>query len=282
MRRDGKNDSAPPAEPGPARFAGLGQPLTPGGVAAFAHASLGRLLAAELIVALFVSFVGVWFLRAAWFPVVREAIQQLPEHGGLLFGELQWDIDTPRTLAEGKFLAIVVDLEGAGSAGRVADLQIELGRKSLKLCSLFGCLKLPYPQGWVVGLNRTELSPWWDAWQLAMLVGLAALIATSLIVAWSLLAAVYAAPVRLLAFLYDLDAGWLASWRLASAALLPGALFFAAALFLYRVNVADLVRLLFASALHFVVGWIYLLVSPFFLPRISGVPRRDANPFARS
>jgi hypothetical protein len=85
------------------------QPLTLQGVASFARASLGRLLLAQFIVALLAAGTVVWFLNKAWFPKISEAIRQLPLQGELRSGRLDWQGATPSRLAEGRFLALIVD-----------------------------------------------------------------------------------------------------------------------------------------------------------------------------
>src|SRR6267143_3278964 len=96
------DDSASPPEPAaaarPAPFAW--QPITPRVVAAFAGASLGRLLLVELIVALLVAGAVLWFLAAAWFPTVRQAIHQLPEQGTIRNQRLDSPLTFAETLAE--------------------------------------------------------------------------------------------------------------------------------------------------------------------------------------
>src|ERR1019366_7853290 len=69
------------------------------------------------------------------------------------------------------------------------------------------------------------------------------------------------------------------SWRLAGAALMPGALFLCAAIFLYGWGALDLVRLSVATAVHVVMSWIYLIVSPLCSPRRPAAAAKE-NPFA--
>ena len=66
------------------------QPLTVRGVAAFASATLGRLLLVQFIVALLAAGTVVWFLHRAWFPMIGEAIRQLPPQGEIRSGRLDW------------------------------------------------------------------------------------------------------------------------------------------------------------------------------------------------
>ena len=116
------------------------QPLTMRGVAAFAHASLGRLLLVQLIVALLAAGSVVWFLHQVWFPTVGEAIRQLPPQGELRSGRLDWRGATPSRLAEGRFLAFVVDLDHTGTARGPAHVQVEFGRADCKVLCLLGSL----------------------------------------------------------------------------------------------------------------------------------------------
>jgi hypothetical protein len=97
-------------------------------------------------------------------------------------------------------------------------------------------------------------------------------------VIWACLATVYALPAWLVGFFADRDLTLRGSWRLAGAALMPGALFLSAAIGLYGWGALDLVRLAVAAAVHLVMGWIYLFVSPLCLPRHPAVTA-VANPF---
>ena len=145
------------------------QPLTVRGVAAFASATLGRLLLVQFIVALLAAGTVVWFVQRAWFPTIGEAIRQLPPEGEIRSGRLDWRGPTPVCLAEGRFLALVVDLDHTGEARSPAQVQVEFGRADFKVYSLFGCLPGAYPRSWAVAFNRTELGPWWGAWAPAIL-----------------------------------------------------------------------------------------------------------------
>ncbi len=71
-------------------------------------------------------------------------------------------------------------------------------------------------------------------------------------------------------------------WRLAGAALMPGALLMILGILLYDFGVLDLTGLGFVAAGHVVLGWIYLLISPLFLPRHPTAAESGKNPFAAS
>src|SRR4051812_45144341 len=75
------------------------QPFTPRGVAAFAGATLTRLVLVQSIVAVIVAVALLWFLRIAWFPVITESIQRLPQAGVIRRGELQYGGESPGRLA---------------------------------------------------------------------------------------------------------------------------------------------------------------------------------------
>ena len=114
------------------------QPLTARGVAAFAGASFGRLLVVQLVVALLEAGTVVWFLRTRWLPVINEAISGLPTQGEIRSGSLDWSGPSPARLAEGRFLALVVDLDHAGHARTPAHVQVEFGRGDYEVYSLLG------------------------------------------------------------------------------------------------------------------------------------------------
>jgi hypothetical protein len=254
------------------------QPLTLRGVAAFAGAPLRRLLLVQFIVALVAAASVVWFLHRAWFPIIGEAIRQLPPQGELRSGRLDWQGPTPSCLAEGRFLAIVVDLDHTGEARSPAHMQVEFGRTDCKVYSLFGYVRVAYPRGWTLAFNRGELGPRWGAWAPAILAGAAGLVVASLMVTWACLATVYSPLAWLVGFFANRELSLGGSWRLSGAALLPGALLMCAAILLYGCGALDIVRLTVAAALHLVMGWVYVFISPLRLPP-QAVAAVKENPF---
>ena len=254
------------------------EPLTPRGVAAFAHAKFNRLLFVQFIFALLAAAATVWFLDDSCFPTIREAIQKLPDTGKIFPGKLGWRGDSPQLLAEGNFLAFDVDLNHSGQIHSTADLQIEFGAESVRVFSWLGYAEFFYPPDRAAPFNRTELEPLWGAWSAEILFIAAAATVIGLLSSWWILATVYFLPVWLLGFFTNRDLNFRASWKLSGAALMPGALLMAAGIFLYGFGALDLVRLGFIFSAHFVLGWIYLSVSLLFLPRISEA-KPKANPF---
>ena len=254
------------------------QPLTLRGVAAFAQASWGRLLLVQLIVALLAAGTVVWFLQKCCFPTIGEAIRGLPPQGEIRSGSLDWPDPSPARLAEGRVLSLAVDLEHSGEVRSPAHVQVEFGKADLKVYSLLGSFQVAYPRGQRMALNRTELGPWWGAWAPPLLAMAAGLVVVGLMVTWACLATVYCLPAWLISFFSDRNCSLGGSWRLAGAALMPGAFLLCAAILLYGWGALDLVRLAVAGAAHLVIGWVYLFVSPLSLPRHPAVAGKR-NPF---
>ena len=253
------------------------EPFTPRGVAAFAHARLGRLLLVQIIVALLAAASVTWFLDDSVFPVIQTAIQNLPDTGEIRSGKLDWHGDSPELLAEGRFLAFDVDLNHDGKINSTADLQIEFGQEEIWSFALLGYAEIPYPSD-TIAFNRTELEPLWGAWRSTILFAATMAAALSLLASWWLLATLYFLPAWLLGYFVNRDLNFRRSWKLSSAALLPGALLMALGILLYDFNLVDLVQFGFIFAAHFVLGWIYLFVSLLFVPAIpAALPQ--GNPF---
>jgi hypothetical protein len=256
------------------------EPITPRGVAAFAGAKIARLLLVQFVFAALVAGAVVWFLYDGCCPTIREAIGQMPAEGEIRSGQLDWRGDSPRLLAEGRFLAFSVDLERAGDIRSPAHLQVEIRRDGMLFHSLFGYLELRHPRGWLIAFNRTELQPWWGAWQPWLLALAAICVIVCLMVIWPVLATLYMLPVWLIAFYANRDLSVCRSWKLAGAALMPGALLMAGGMVLYDLAVLDLVRLMLVFGAHLMLGWVYVAVSPWFVPLESASVAEKTNPFA--
>ena len=254
------------------------EPFTPRGVAAFAHASLGRLVLVQLVVALVAAASVMWFLDDSVFPVIETAIQNLPDTGKIRSGKLDWQGDAPKLLAEGHFLALDVDLDHDDKINSTADLQVEFGQDTFWASALLGYMEFSYPGGDPLPFNRTDLEPLWGAWRSTILFLAAAATMIGLLVSWWFLATLYFLPAWLLGYFVNRDLNFRRSWQLSGAALLPGALLMAAGILLYDFGAVDLVQFGFIFAAHFVLGWVYLFVSLLFVRPISGLPPRG-NPF---
>lgn len=254
------------------------EPFTPRGVAMFARKKFSRLLLAQIIIVLLASFSLAWFLNDHCFSVIGNAIQKLPDAGKISYGKLNWYGDSPEKLAEGKVLAIDVDLDHSGAIHSTADMQVEFGRNSVRIYSFLGYSEFFYSRYWPAPFNRTDLQPVWGAWSSVILFAIAAIIIIALLLSWAILATIYFFPVWLFGFYTNRNLNFRDSWKLSAAALLPGALLMIVGIWLYEFGFVNLISCSFIFAAHFVVGWIYLALSLIFLPRIPG-GQAKTNPF---
>jgi hypothetical protein len=218
-------------------------------------------------------------LQTAWFSAISEAITRLPAQGAIRSGALDWAGESAVKLAENHFLALVVDPAHGGAIRSPAHLQVEFGRKDLEIILLGGYLRIPYQRNWLLMFNRRELEPWWGAWAPALLALAAALAIGGLMLAWSLVATLYCLPAWLAGFMADRQLTLRGSWRMAGAALMPGALLMTAAILAYGLGALDLIQLAGAGAGHILLGWIYLIAGVLSLPRHPAAPASPANPF---
>ncbi len=256
------------------------QPLTPRGVAAFVEAPFGRIFLVEFFFALLAAASVIWFLHDNIFPTVREAVRNLPDSGAIRQGHLQWHAESPKLLASSHFLSVVVDEEHNGREGREAQACVELGRDEVRLISLLGYLEFNYPEKNILAFNRPELEPWWGAWQPMSFVGAALFTIAYLFVCWGVLATIYCPAAKLVSFFANRELSWGGSWRLSAAALMPGALFLILGIVAYGLGLIDLIRFAFAFGFHLFIGWVFIFIAPFFLPRNVQVEAQRKNPFA--
>jgi hypothetical protein len=143
---------------------------------------------------------------------------------------------------------------------------------------LLGYQDFSYPPDQIISFNRTELEPLWGAWEPEWLAIALLAIVAGLMLLWAALATVYFLPVWVIGFFTNRDLNFPGSWKLAGAALMPGALLLTAAIVLYDFAALDLVQFCFLFGAHFALGWIYLFLSQLFLPRIDSTPPKG-NPF---
>ena len=253
------------------------QPLTPGGVAAFAFASTNRLRLMQVCFAAMASLCVIWFFNRTCAPVILEAVQNLPDTAEISGGHLRGT--QPMSLSAQRFLSLSIDFEQSGAFGRESTVQLEFSTNRFQVCSLLGCLGFSYPTDWNLDLGRSNVEPKFGAWKpyLLAMSGLGTFL--GLLLSWTVLAYLYATPAKLIAYFNDRSLTWSGSWRLAGAALMPGAAMLSIGILLFGAGTIDLVRfgLLFAS--HFVVGWIYLVAAPFRLPLVPDQAVLKKNPF---
>ena len=239
--------------------------MTFGGVARFAVASRWRLLVVELFFALMVAATVVWFVQQAWAPVIDKTIRQMPPTGEIRGGRLAWPSGAVLQ-QEGPFMRIDVRPGGFANVVESADLVLAFGSSDLRIGSSLGLglLTLPYPTGWILSFNKTELEPWWGARSHMVLAGLGLLTILALLSAWSALGLLYMFPVKVFSF-NRVD--WAGAKKIAIAAQMPGALVMCVGIMLYGLKQLDLVALLIVWGVHLLLPWMYLMFSPILAPK---------------
>jgi hypothetical protein len=253
------------------------QPFTFRGVAAFAFASYNRLFWIQTVFALLCAAAIVWALHYAWTPVIRSAVRNLPNEAPTRSERLIYPSSAPPVLAESRHLAVLLRAQG-GAAG--SDVRVEFFSDRIRICSLFGCLVRPYPRNQLIYLTRAEAIPWWDAWEPILLGIVGILSGLCFLAIWTVLATVFFLGVRLYGYFADRNLSMGGAWRLSAAAFLPGSFALIAALILYAIGSADLIRLLIAVPGHLLIALIYLAFAPLKVDRVPELPSLGANPFA--
>ena len=254
-------------------------PLTPRGVAAFSRVSWNRLCVAQLIFAGLAATAFALLAQNTWFAAVREAIEQLPAHGRVQDGRLEWTNPVPAELSSGRFLKLSVDPDHSSVLGQEADIGIELGRSNVYIFSLLGHLEAPYPTDWTLALNRPEFEPWWGARQPFLVLGAGLGLGLTLLAVWWLLGLPYGLVAWALALLANRQLGWRGAGKLAQAAQLPGALLLALSFVAYRFGGLSLLRCGLSVGLSFAVAWFYLILTPFLVPPNPAAKAAQGNPF---
>ncbi len=268
--------SAPPAWRPPRAW----QPLTFRGVAAFAGATALRVFIVQFLVLLLAVACVLQALELTWWPTVQKAIQALPEAGRVQHGHLDWHGEPFAVLADSPALSILVDAAGKQEPGQVADVQVEIAKTEIRLCTLVACLPIAFDPVWSFPLNRVELVPWWGAWKPAIVAVTALLLAVALVAAWWLLATFYTIPLRLLAVLAGRPITFGGCWRIAAMALMPGALLLSLGILAYGLIRLPLVLLVIIFVLHFLIGWTYSVAAIFRLDTHAAIAAAAAaNPF---
>ncbi len=259
--------------------------FTPRSAAGIAAHPEGRLCRVQCCVALFVAAACVWLLHHQWVPAIGQAIARLPHPGGSVKGGLlHWPEARPRMLTPvdaPPFLHVIVDPLDEEDHSLIADIQVELRERSLQVSSLFGFVRVGYPQGWDLKLDREWLGPWWESRRPFLLAALGAGVVAVLLLMWNLLAFGGAWMVRAFALFADRQASFMVCWRLAAAALMPGAVVLGMGILCYSMELLPLTGLVVVYALHLLITGAYWVAAPFFLPPL-GSAASASNPFAEA
>ena len=257
-------------------------PFTLRGCATLACGPWWRLFLMELAVAFFVAACCVWFVNKHWYPTIDQAIAKLPhDTGAIRKGRLHWPNTAPLELTplnDRPYLRFIVDPKNSIDHGRMADLQLELCEHHVAVSSMLGFWKIKYPSGLSLQMDRERLGPWWGSRRPFLLLCLGAIVMLWLLLAWAALALLGTWPVRTVAFFADRAGGLATHWKLSSAALMPGAVFFGMGILCYGLGLLPLLGLLVVWVIHLVLGWSYLFFAPFHLPQMEEAEESD-NPF---
>ena len=257
-------------------------PFTLRGCAKLACGPWWRLFLVELMVAFFVAACCVWFVNKHWCPTIDQAIAELPhDTGAIRKGRLHWPNTAPLELTplnNRPYLRFIVDPKNSIDHGRMADLQLELRVSHIAVSSVLGYWKINYPTSLSLPMDREKLEPWWGARRPFMLLGLGVSIMLCLLMVWPALALLGTWPVRMVAFFADREGSMGKHWQLATAALMPGAVFFGMGVLCYGLGLLPLLGLMVVWMLHLIVSWGYLFFSPFFLPQMEEAQGSN-NPF---
>jgi hypothetical protein len=257
------------------------EPVTPRGVAAFARAGTHRLWLVQVVIACLTSLAIGWLLHRGVFPGIGVAAANLPETGEIRDARLNWGGDSPQMLAEGRVISLAVDLNHDGGARSPAHWHVEFGREDVLLCSLLGCVTLPYPGGWWIAANRVEVLPKWGAWEKPLLAITVMIVGLGLVLVWQMFALIYALPVWLLGYFANRRLALPGAWKLGGAAQMPGALLMTAAVLCYERGLMDMLPLAFVFAGHMILTWLYLAISPWFVPPVQEAVAAPENPFKK-
>ncbi|HUS37479.1 MAG TPA: hypothetical protein VM680_19180 [Verrucomicrobiae bacterium] len=247
------------------------QPLTFGGVARYGHDWVGKLFFACLVISILTASVVVWTATRTWLPVIEDAITRLPQGAEIRGGKLT--APQPVQLAENPFLALRLDPLGEATPPSLADMYVILAPREIQFRSLFGMAKLPYRPEWTVELSRADWEPRWAAWRPAVLAYLFFGTVVMLFSTWIAFGIAYAIPVRIFAAILKRSVSLWGSWKLSVAGLLPAAILMTIAA--YGLGQIRIPHLIGAWALHFVIGWIFIIAATIRLPE----RRHESNPF---
>ena len=204
-------------------------------------------------------------------PSSRKRSKKCPKGASLAGGQLA---GLPGVqISETKLLSIAITADEDAELDQSADLQIVLRRDHLEISSILssalGSVEFDYDSQSALDLSRSHLEPWWGAWRPVVLVAAGLAVVVWLLLVWTVLAWIYAPAAKLVAWFCDRQLSWPGAWRLACAALLPGAVLLALGLVLYGWQMVDVFGLGYFGTVHFLVGWVYLLAAPVFAPRLS-------------
>jgi hypothetical protein len=211
--------------------------------------------------------------------VVGDAIASVQNEGVITNSRWITTNDVPRVLAGNRHFEITLDAHGQRGLGSTADVSATLTIPALRICGVLGCYAMPYEPGYTFLLNQHALAAAWDAWRKPVASVFGIILFLALFASWWIVALLATPIIKLIVFFTDRQLTWGGSWRMANAALLLGALLVSVGVFLYGVEAIDVFRLALFYVLHLVCDVVMIVLSPFFLPKLTAAERAK-NPFA--
>lgn len=260
-------------------------PLTFRGLTAFSKSSWIRLWIVQCWVALLLGALFYLTLSNAWGPVFAEALEQLPDEAGKAYLEnrkLVWvDAKSPQILASNAFLSLVVDPQDHSSLpGAASDVRVVFRGDHIEVhAALLGKFNINYHPEWNLKLTQEDVQAWWGAWGMGWVFGLLGGALLLLWGSWLALGLFYTSPGWALAYFWDRDIGLFGSWKMAAAAMLPGALFLGVSFAFYGMGQMQWLLLWGAFLLHWGIGWVYWIGSIRKLPYVPEASSEHGNPF---
>jgi hypothetical protein len=247
-------------------------------VAAFAGTTLRRLFLIQFFFASVAAGTFAWFLHAACLPPLQKAVDQLPDQGYIDQQRLFTPLTNTITLVAEPVLGVIVNLPRQNNPPLPSDIQVVFYHKEVDISTRFGSFVSRYPKGWIIQFNRKEVAPALQAWTPAALAIAALAVFILLFLTWTVLASFFFLIPIVVARYSERALTLAGSWKLASAALLPGTLFLTAGLAAYGLGWIHLLHFTLLAAAHLMIGWLYLVLSPLALPRPVDIEEAE-NPF---
>lgn len=261
-----------------------GFPFTLRGTASFGQTGWGRLFAWQLIVAITLGSSILLVLAHHWAPVVDHVVGEvMPAETGLKEGRLIWPANHPKAFRNTQYFGLVVDPEGTGDHGHMADVQIELRSDSWVCRSIFGYREFEYPrQDWP--LTRKQFLPWWGSRKPFLLLGSGVVIGLLFWLGWLGLGLIGIWPAKIIAYYADRESDFSKLWRISSASLLPAGVLLAMGFLCYAMGLLPIIGLLILIPIHFILAGLYLFFSTFLLPKVAidQVNLFDKNPKSKT
>jgi hypothetical protein len=251
-------------------------PITPEGIAAYAGEKRVFFTATIAVFAILCSFCISVMVNRCLIQPLNLAIGRLPAQGAISNGVLVWFTNEHTVLIETRSVSIHVNPSNEEPIADSADLQVVFCKDKLLLRSLFGWLTIPYPKSLNLPLNYNELWTVWGAYRTAIIPVVFFITSFFIPLVWITLGIIYKIPVALMSKVLKRKVDSKGIFRISTMSQMLPAAIMCAGILLYSFYKIDITTLLIIFAIHIPLGWIYLFITPFYLPKI---PEEAYNPF---